>query len=158
MAGINGRHAPGSMLKATKPDGHLVKDSLFNSLTAIKLLRTDLVTTTRAHNPTHLRIGSDQPRTAACSLAAKTSSVRSARPFGMLRTRDDGKDVTSRPRTATEYSDLLTALVDEIIRWSDPGEIRDGVLHRPVHGAMRKTLLPRFLDVDEEEQERIISE
>src|SRR5690625_6310666 len=76
----------------------------------------------------------------------------------MIRKRDDGKNVTSRPRTATEYSDLLTALVDEIIRWSDPGEIRDGVLHRPVHGAMRKTLLPRFLDVDEEELERLTSE
>ena len=40
------------------------------------------------------------------------------------------------------YSDLLTALVDVIIKWSEPGELRDGVLHRPVHGAMRKTLLP----------------
>lgn len=158
MAGINGRHAPGSMFKATKPDAHLVKDSLFNSLTAIKLFRTDLVTKTGAHNPTHLRIGSDQPFTAACYLVAKKISVRADRPFVMIRKRDDGKNVTSRPRTATEYSDLLTALVDEIIRWSDPGEIRDGVLHRPVHGAMRKTLLPRFLDVDEEEQERIISE
>ncbi|MGP5052653.1 glycosyltransferase [Brachybacterium alimentarium] len=158
MAGINGRHAPGSMFKATKPDAHLVKDRLFNSLTAIKLFRTDLVTKTGAHNPTHLRIGSDQPFTAACYLVAKKISVRADRPFVMIRKRDDGKNVTSRPRTATEYSDLLTALVDMIIKWSEPGELRDGVLHRPVHGAMRKTLLPRFLDVDEEEQERIVSE
>ena len=158
MAGINGRHAPGSMFKATKPDAHLVKDRLFNSLTAIKLFRTDLVTKTGAHNPTHLRIGSDQPFTAACYLVAKKISVRADRPFVMIRKRDDGKNVTSRPRTATEYSDLLTALVDVIIKWSEPGELRDGVLHRPVHGAMRKTLLPRFLDVDEHEQERIVSE
>src|SRR5690625_5395982 len=61
MAGINGRHAPGSMFKATKPDSHLVKDSLFHSLTALKQFRPDLVTKTGAHNPTHLRIGSDQP-------------------------------------------------------------------------------------------------
>ncbi|MGO2312103.1 MAG: glycosyltransferase family 2 protein [Brachybacterium tyrofermentans] len=158
MAGINGRHAPGSMFKATKPDAHLVKDRLFNSLTAIKLFRTDLVTKTGAHNPTHLRIGSDQPFTAACYLVAKKISVRADRPFVMIRKRDDGKNVTSRPRTATEYSDLLTALVDVIIKWSEPGELRDGVLHRPVHGAMRKTLLPRFLDIDEHEQERIVSE
>lgn len=158
MAGINGRHAPGSMFKATKPDAHLVKDRLFNSLTAIKLFRTDLVTKTGAHNPTHLRTGSDQPFTAACYLVAKKISVRADRPFVMIRKRDDGKNVTSRPRTATEYSDLLTALVDVIIKWSEPGELRDGVLHRPVHGAMRKTLLPRFLDVDEQEQERIVSE
>ena len=158
MAGLNGRHAPGSMFKATKPDAHLVKDSLFNTLTAIKLFRTDLQRKTGAYNPTHLRIGSDQPFTAACYLVAKKISVRADRPFVMIRKRDDGKNVTSRPRTATEYSDLLTALVDAIITWSEPGELRDGVLHRPVHGAMRKTLLPRFLNVDEQEQERIISE
>ncbi|MGP5715756.1 glycosyltransferase family 2 protein [Brachybacterium tyrofermentans] len=158
MAGLNGRHAPGSMFKATKPDAHLVADRLFNSLTAIKLFRTDLVTKTGAHNPTHLRIGSDQPFTAACYLVAKKISVRADRPFVMIRKRDDGKNVTSRPRTATEYSDLLTALVDVIIEWTEPGELRDGVLHRPVNGAMRKTLHPRFLAVDEEEQERIVSE
>ncbi|MGP5694842.1 glycosyltransferase family 2 protein [Brachybacterium alimentarium] len=158
MAGINGRHAPGSMFKATKPDAHLVKDRLFNSLTAIKLFRTDLVTKTGAHNPTHLRIGSDQPFTAACYLVAKKISVRADRPFVMIRKRDDGKNVTSRPRTATEYSDLLTAVVDVIIEWSEPGELRDGVLHRPVNGALRKALHPRFLDVDAHEQERIVSE
>lgn len=158
MAGLNGRHAPGSMFKATKADAHLVDDNLFNSLTAIKLFRTDLVKMTGAHNPTHLRIGSDQPFTAACYLVAKKISVRADKPFVLIRKREDGRNVTSRERDATEYSDLLTALVDVIIRWSEPGELRDGVLHRPVQGAMRKALHPRFLNVDEQAQEHIVSE
>ena len=158
MAGLNGRHAPGSMFKETKADAHLVHDKLFNSLTAIKLFRTDLVKKTGAHNPTHLRIGSDQPFTAACYLVAEKISVRADKPFVLIRKREDGRNVTSRPRSATEYSDLLTAVVDVIITWSEPGEIRDGVLHRPVQGAMRKALHPRFLDVDEQAQEHIVSE
>lgn len=158
MAGLNGRHAPGSMFKATKADAHLVEDRLFNSLTAIKLFRTDLVRKTGAHNPTHLRIGSDQPFTAACYLVAKKISVRADKPFVLIRKREDGRNVTSRPRSALEYSDLLTAVVDVIIRWSEPGEIRDGVLHRPVQGALRKALHPRFLDADEQTQEHIVSE
>lgn len=32
MAGLNGRHTPGSMFRRTKADAHLVEDRLFNSL------------------------------------------------------------------------------------------------------------------------------
>ncbi|GAA1491138.1 glycosyltransferase [Brachybacterium sacelli] len=158
MAGLNGRHAPGSMFTKSTADAHLVKDRLFNSLTAIKLFRTDLVTKTGAHNPTHLRIGSDQPFTAACYLVARKISVRADRDYVLIRKRDDGKNVTSTPRTSREYADLLAATVEVIVRWSEPGELRDGVLHRPVHGALRKTLLPRFLDLDEDEQDAVVSE
>lgn len=158
MAGLNGRHAPESMFKETKADAHLVKDRLFNSLTAIKLFRRDLVTKTGAYNPPHLRVGSDQPFTAACYLAAGKISVCADRPYVMIRKREDGKNVTSSPRTSGDYVDLLTAVMDVIITWTEPGALRDGVLHRPVFGVMRRALLPRFLDVDEEAQERIVTE
>lgn len=158
MAGLNGRHAPGSMFKKTTADAHLVEDRLFNSLTAIKLFRTELVTKTGAHNPVHLRTGSDQPFTAACYLVAKKISVRADRPFVLIRKREDGRNVTSRPRSAREYSDLLTAVVDVIIQWSEPGELRDGVLERPIKGALRKALHPRFLEEDEQTQQHIVSE
>ncbi|MGP5289875.1 MULTISPECIES: glycosyltransferase family 2 protein [Brachybacterium] len=158
MAGINGRHAPGSMFKATKPDAHLVDDSLFNSLTAIKLFRTDLQRKTGAYNPTHLRVGSDQPFTAACYLAADKISVCADRPYVMIRTRDDGKNVTSDSRTSLEYIELLDSLLGVMLKWSEPGELRDGVLYRPVHGALRKSLLPRFLNLSAEEQEKVVAE
>ena len=158
MAGLNGRHAPGSMFRRTKADAHLVEDRLFNSLTAIKLFRTELVHKTGAHNPVHLRTGSDQPFTAACYLVAKKISVRADRPFVLIRKREDGRNVTSRPRSAMEYSDLLTAVVDVIITWSEPGALRDGVLERPVKGALRKALHPRFLEEDEQAQQHIVSE
>ena len=158
MAGLNGRHAPGSMFKESKADAHLVHDNLFMSLTAIKLFRTELVRRTGAHNPTHLRIGSDQPFTAACYLVAEKISVRADRDYVLIRKREDGKNVTSAPRNSLEYTALLTATVEVIVEWSEPGELRDGVLRRPVRGALQKSLMPRFLDLAEHEQEAVVTE
>lgn len=100
MAGLNGRHAPSSMFRRTVADADIVEDKLYNSLTAIKLFRTDLVAETGAHNPTHLRVGSDQPFTLACYLVAKKISVRADRDFVLIRKREDGKNVTSSARSA----------------------------------------------------------
>lgn len=158
MAGLNGRHAPSSMFKQTKADAHLVEDNLFMSLTAIKLFRTDLVHKTGARNPTHLRVGSDQPFTAACYLVADKISVCADRAYVLIRKREDGKNVTSSPRNSLEYAALLTATVEVIVQWTEPGEIRDGVLRRPVRGALHKALEPRFLALGKAEQESVVAE
>jgi hypothetical protein len=158
MAGLNGRHAPSSMFQRSVADGDIVADKLYNSLTAIKLFRTDLVTKTGAHNPTHLRVGSDQPFTLACYLVAKKISVRADRDYVLVRKRDDGKNVTSSYRSAWDYAQLVTASFEVIEKWSEPGPLRDGILRRPVRGALTKALWPRFLDLDEDQQQRVVDE
>lgn len=158
MAGLNGRHAPSSMFRRTVADADIVEDKLYNSLTAIKLFRTDLVAETGAHNPTHLRVGSDQPFTLACYLVAKKISVRADRDFVLIRKREDGKNVTSSARSAWDYAQLLTANIDVIVKFSAPGELRDGILRRPIRGALRKALHPRFLQLDEQKQEAVVAE
>lgn len=158
MAGLNGRHAPSSMFHRTVADADIVADKLYNSLTAIKLFRTDLVAKTGAHNPTHLRVGSDQPFTLACYLAADKISVRADRDFVLIRKRDDGKNVTSSARSAWDYAQLLTACIEVIVQFSEPGTLRDGILRRPIRGALRKSLHPRFLELEEERQEAVVAE
>ena len=158
MAGLNGRHAPSSMFQRSVDDADIVADKLYNSLTAIKLFRTDLVTKTGAHNPTHLRVGSDQPFTLACYLVAEKISVRADRDYVLVRKRDDGKNVTSSYRSAWDYAQLVTASFEVIEKWSEPGPLRDGILRRPVRGALTKALWPRFLDLDEEQQQRVVDE
>ncbi|APX32952.1 hypothetical protein BH708_09765 [Brachybacterium sp. P6-10-X1] len=158
MVGLNGRHAPGSMFTQSKAVAHLVEDSLFNSLTAIKLFRTDLVRRTGAHNPTHLRVGSDQPFTLTCYLAARKISIRADRAYVLIRTRESGDNVTSDPRTSRDYTALLSATVEVIVDGTEPGELRDGLLRRPVRGALRKSVRSRFLDLSEAEQEAVVTD
>lgn len=158
MAGLNGRHAPSSMFQRSVADADIVADKLYNSLTAIKLFRTDLVRKTGAHNPTHLRVGSDQPFTLACYLVAEKISVRADRDFVLIRARDDGKNVTSSYRSSWDYAQLVTASLEVIEKGSEPGALRDGILRRPMRGALTKALWPRFLDLDDAGQQRVIDE
>lgn len=158
MVGLNGRHAPGSMFTHSKAEADLVEDRLFNSLTAIKLFRTDLVRRTGAHNPTHLRVGSDQPFTLTCYLAATKISIRADRAYVLIRTREGGDNVTSDSRTSLDYTALLAATVDVIVDGTEPGELRDGLLRRPVRGALRKSVRSRFLNLSEAEQESVVTD
>ena len=158
MAGLNGRHAPSSMFQRSVDDADIVADKLYNSLTAIKLFRTDLVRMTGAHNPTHLHVGSDQPFTLACYLVAKKISVRADRDFVLIRAREDGKNVTSSHRSAWDYAQLVTACFEVIEKWSEPGALRDGILRRPMRGALTKALWPRFLELDETGQQQVVDE
>jgi hypothetical protein len=158
MAGLNGRHAPSSMFQRSVDDADIVEDKLYNSLTAIKLFRTDLVRKTGAHNPTHLHVGSDQPFTLACYLVAEKISVRADRDFVLIRAREDGKNVTSSHRSSWDYAQLVTACFDVIEKWSEPGALRDGILRRPMRGALTKALWPRFLELDEAGQQQVVDE
>lgn len=159
MAGLNGRHAPGSMFTRTVADADIVDDKLYNSLTAIKLFRTDVVRRCGAYNPTHLRVGSDQPFTLACYLVAKKISVCSDRPYVMIRKREDGQNVTvSYRRSSWDYARLSTANLEVTEKWSEPGRLRDGIMRRTVRGALSKSLAERFLDLDEEKQEAVVQE
>lgn len=158
MAGLNGRHAPSSMFQRSIADADLVEDRLYNSVTAIKLFRTELVALSGAHNPTHLRVGSDQPFTFACYLVANKISVRSDRPYILIRKREDGKNVTASRRSAWDYAQLVTATVAVIVEGTEPGALRDGILRRPVRGALDKSLQPRFLELDEAKQTAVLEE
>ncbi|MGO2557943.1 glycosyltransferase family 2 protein [Brachybacterium sp.] len=158
MAGLNGRHAPSSMFQRSIADAHLVEDRLYNSVTAIKLFRTELVARSGAYNPTHLRVGSDQPFTFACYLVADKISVRADRAYILIRKREDGKNVTASPRSSWDYAQLVTATVSVIVDGTEPGALRDGLLRRPVRGAVDKALQPRLLDLDETEQRAVLEE
>jgi len=158
MAGLNGAHAPGTMFKRSVADAHLVEDKLYNTLTAIKLFRTELVSKGAAHHPTHLRVGSDQPFTLACYLAADKISVRADRDYVLIRRREDGTNVTSSRRSSMDFAQLVTATVAVIVDGTPPGPLRDGLLRRPVQGAMLSALQKRFLDLDGQQQDAVIAE
>lgn len=156
LGSIGGRRTPGTVFQKTVLDADLVEHRIFNTLSAVKLFRTELARRTGAHHPPSLRIGSDQPFVAALYLAARKFSICADRDYVMIRTRDDGTNVTSRRRSPREYMDLFNLLVPVIVEGTEPGRIRDGVIRRPFRGTLTKVLKPHFLDQSQQAQEQLL--
>jgi hypothetical protein len=158
LGSIGGRRTPGTVFQKTVLDADLVDHRIFNTLSAVKLFRTELARRTGAHHPPSLRIGSDQPFVAALYLAASKFSICADRDYVMIRTRDDGTNVTSRPRSPREYMDLFNLLVPVIVEGTEPGRVRDGVMRRPLRGTLTKVFKPHFLDQSQETQEQLLED
>ncbi|WP_181868846.1 glycosyltransferase family 2 protein [Brachybacterium alimentarium] len=158
LGSIGGRRTPGAVFAKTVYDADLVENHAFNTLSAVKLFRAELLHKTGALHPTSLRIGSDQPFVAALYLAAKKVSICADRDFVLIRTREDGTNITSTRRTPRDYMDLLTLLVPVITDGTDLGEFRDGLLRRPFRNTLTKSVKPGFLALDGEIQRHIVDE
>lgn len=158
LGSIGGRRTPGAVFAKTVYDADLVEDHAFNTLSAVKLFRTELLRRTGALHPTSLRIGSDQPFVAALYLAAKKVSICADRNYVLIRTREDGTNVTSTRRTPRDYMDLLTLLVPVIVDGTEPGAFRDGLLRRPFRNTLTKSVKLSFLALEEDTQRGVLEE
>lgn len=158
LGSIGGRRTPGAVFAKTVYDADLVENRVFNTLSAVKLFRTELLHRTGALHPTSLRIGSDQPFVATLFLAAGKVSIGADRDYVLIRTRDDGTNITSTRRTPRDYMDLLILLIPVIVDGSEPGDFRDGLLRRPFRNTLTKSLKPGFLALDDATQLQILND
>lgn len=158
LGSIGGRRTPARIFKRTVYDADLVDHYIFNTLSAVKLFRTELVHRTGAHHPPSLRVGSDQPFVAALYLAARKFSICADRDYVMIRTREDGSNMTSTRRSSRDYMDLLALLLPVIVEGTDPGRVRDGVMRRPLRNTLTKVLKPSFSNLGRENQDEIVRE
>lgn len=152
LGSLGGRRTPGSVYKKTVYDADLVEHKIFNTLAAVKLFRRDLVDITGAFHPPHLRVGSDQPFVAALFLAAKKFSICADREYVLIRRRDDGSNITRTFRSPIEYVDLSSAVLGAIVKGTEPGPLRDGVVRRTFRREIPQIVGRSFLDLSEGEQ------
>ena len=158
LGGIGGRRTPGAVFAKTVYDADLVENRVFNTLSAVKLFRTELLHRTGALHPTSLRIGSDQPFVATLFLAAGKVSICADRDYVLIRTREDGTNITSTRRTPQDYMDLLVLLIPVIVAGTEPGAFRDGLLRRPFRNTLTKSMRTGFLALDEATQQRVVDQ
>jgi len=152
LGSLGGRRTPGSVYKQTVYDADLVEHKIFNTLAAVKLFRRDLVDITGAFHPPHLRVGSDQPFVAALFLAANKFSICADREYVLIRRRDDGSNITRTFRSPVEYVDLSSAVLAAIVKGTEPGPLRDGVVRRTFRREIPQIVGRAFLDLTDEEQ------
>lgn len=155
LGSLGGRRTPGSVYKKTVYDADLVEHKIFNTLSAVKLFRRELVERTGAYHPPHLRVGSDQPFVAALYLAASRFSICADREFVLIRRRTDGSNITRTFRSPVEYADLASAVLSAIVTGTEPGALRDGIVRRTFRRELPPILGAAFLDLPEDEQRRV---
>lgn len=157
LGSLGGRGTPKSVYKKTVYDADLVEHKIFNTLSAVKLFRTELLHRTGALHPKHLAVGSDQPFTATLYLAARKFSICSDREYVLIRRRDDGSNVTRSFRSPADYLDLTTAVLSAIVEGTDPGPLRDGVVRRTFRRELPQIVRKEFLDLPDHEQQDLVS-
>lgn len=156
LGSLGGRGTPKSVYKKTVLDADPVKHKIFNTLSAVKLFRTELLRQTGALHPKHLPVGSDQPFTAALYLAAKKFSICADREYVLIRRRDDGSNVTSSYRSPSAYADLAGAVLGVITSNTEPGPLRDGAVRRTFRREIPQIVRVDLLDAPEEVQRDVV--
>lgn len=152
LGSLGGRRTPDSVYTKTVLDADLVEHKIFNTLAAVKLFRRELVDVTGAFHPPHLRVGSDQPFVAALFLAAKKLTICADREYVLIRRRTDGSNITRTFRSPVEYVDLSGAVLEAIVRGTEPGPLRDGVVRRTFRREIPQIVGRAFLDLPDAEQ------
>lgn len=156
LGSLGGRGTPKSVYKKTVYDADLVEHKIFNTLSAVKLFRTELLHRTGALHPKHLAVGSDQPFTATLYLAARKFSICSDREYVLIRRRDDGSNVTRSFRSPADYVDLTTAVLSAIVEGTDPGPVRDGIVRRTFRRELPQVVRKEFLDLPDDVQQDLV--
>lgn len=156
MGGLNGRRPPASMFGATKLDADLVADKLFNTLSPLKLFRRDLIERVGARFPTDMLTGEDQPFTTALYLRAGKISICADREYVLIRARDDGGNTTAQAQPLVNGLDVVRHVMDTILEHTEPGELRDAVIRRPLRFKAVKLVGPALLTAAPAEQCEIV--
>lgn len=156
MGGLNGRRPPASMFGATKLDADLVEDKLFNTLSPLKLFRRDLIERVGARFPTDMITGEDQPFTTALYLRAGKISICADREYVLIRARDDGSNTTAQKQPLVNGLEVVRHVMDTILEHTEPGELRDAVIRRPLRFKAVKLVGPALLTADPAEQREIV--
>ncbi|WP_425836957.1 glycosyltransferase family 2 protein [Streptomyces fractus] len=141
MAGVGGRRMAEAAFRHA-PRADLYTSQVYRSLGPTKLYRRSLLDDHHIRFDTDLWLGEDQVFVTEAFLSARTISVVGDYTCYYARARDDGQNLSGRPKAAHErvaMFERLLSMVDE--RVSDPRGRRT-LLGRHFRNILGKTLLP----------------
>ncbi|MCX4830779.1 glycosyltransferase [Streptomyces sp. NBC_01016] len=141
MAGVGGRRMAEAAFRHA-PRADLYTSQVYRSLGPTKLYRRSLLDDNHIRFDTDLWLGEDQVFVTDALLSARTISVVGDYTCYYARARDDGQNLSKRPKSAQErvvMFERLLSMVDE--RVSDPRGRRT-LLGRHFRNILGKTLLP----------------
>ncbi|WP_169253038.1 glycosyltransferase family A protein [Brevibacterium sp. 'Marine'] len=160
-AGKRAGNVPSTAFGATKLAVDFVESRAVSTLGALKLFRTSIVKEHGIRFPLGFVIGEDQAFTMRAYLHSPHVSILADKVYYWARGRGDGTNVTSTGQPPRKHLMRVLTLVRTIVENTEPGELRDRLLRRPIIGAagvesvFGKKMLPAH---DRAEREVMVNE
>jgi hypothetical protein len=111
-----------------------VESDAVTTLGALKLFRRSILIENEIRFPLGFVIGEDQPFTMKAYLHSPHISILADKVYYWARGRGDGTNVTSTGQPPRKHLERIKALIDVIVENTEPGELRDILLKRPIAG------------------------
>ncbi|APX32951.1 hypothetical protein BH708_09755 [Brachybacterium sp. P6-10-X1] len=156
MTSTDKRQAPGTMFRRTVLDADLVEHKVFNTLGPTKLIRREIIDRLDLRFSDDQKVGEDQPFMAAVYLNARKISILADMDYYVIRHRSDGSNLTLVRQSSESQVQIAVRLSQVIEQYTEPGELRDALLKRPMGWSMQRALDSRWLQLDRAEQERLV--
>lgn len=113
-----------------------VESNAVKTLGALKLFRRSILTENDVRFPLGFVIGEDQPFTMKAYLHSPHVSILADKVYYWARGRGDGTNVTSTGQSPRKHLARIVALTNTIVENTEPGELRDTLLKRPIAGSV----------------------
>lgn len=111
-----------------------VESNAVTTLGALKLFRRSILTENHVRFPLGFVIGEDQPFTMKAYLYSPHVSILADKVYYWARGRGDGTNVTTTGQSPRKHMARTLALTKTIVENTEPGELRDTLLKRPITG------------------------
>ncbi|MGM0699942.1 MAG: glycosyltransferase family 2 protein [Actinomycetota bacterium] len=134
-AGKRAGNVPSTAFGSTKLAVDFVESRAVSTLGALKLFRTSIVKEHDIRFPLGFVIGEDQAFTMRAYLHSPHVSILADKVYYWARGRGDGTNVTSTGQSPRKHLMRILTLARTIVENTEPGELRDKLLRRPIVGA-----------------------
>lgn len=151
---------PSAAFGQTKFAVDFLESRAASTLGALKLFRTSIITEHNLRFPLGFVIGEDQAFTMRAYLHSPHVSILADKIYYWARGRGDGTNVTSTGQPPRQHLKRIITLIKTIVDNTEPGELRDRLLRRPIVGAagvtsvFGKKMLPAHDRAEREEMLR----
>ena len=134
-AGKRAGNVPSTAFGATRLAVDFVESRAVSTLGALKLFRTSIVKEHGIRFPLGFVVGEDQAFTMKAYLHSPHVSILADKVYYWARGRGDGTNVTSTGQPPRKHLMRVLTLIKTIVENTEPGELRDTLLRRPIIGA-----------------------
>ncbi|MFE1083741.1 glycosyltransferase family 2 protein [Brevibacterium sediminis] len=147
-AGKRAGNVPSAAFRETKFAVDFVESRAASTLGALKLFRTSIIKEHNVRFPLGFVVGEDQAFTMRAYLHSPHVSILADKVYYWARGRGDGTNVTSTGQPPRKHLMRILTLVRTIVENTEPGELRERLLRRPIIGsagvtsAFGKKMLP----------------
>lgn len=155
IGSVDGRRVPRGTFRRTVLDADLLRDRVFNTLGPTKLIRRALIDRLDLRFPEDQKVGEDQPFMAAVYLNAAKISILADADYYLTRHREDRGNITLTRQSAASHAETTFRVAAVIERYTQPGQLRDGLLSRPLGWSLPRALDGRWLKLAAAEQEEL---